>query len=117
DYLSYAIEEVLDNSIKFNREGGLVRLEVRRRNGTAEVVFCDTGEGIAEEQMELIFEPFYQGDMSTTRRHPGIGLGLTLAKKIVELHNGGVVVECRKNGEGVVCRISLPQSTSSCCSH
>ena len=115
DYLRHAIEEVLDNSIKFNREGGCVRVEVRACNGSVEVVVCDTGVGIAEEQMELIFEPFFQGDMSTTRRYPGVGLGLTLARKIVELHSGGVEVECRKKERGVLCRITLP-ATSPCCS-
>ena len=117
DYLEYAIEEVLDNSIKFNRRGGQVRLEVRRRNGSVELVVQDTGEGIPRDKLELIFEPFYQGDMSTTRKYPGVGLGLTLARKILELHRGSVAVECRKNGEGAVCRITLPQPTSSCCSH
>lgn|GEM_PF-2180889 len=107
-YLIYAVEQIIDNSIKFNKRGGLVRVSTHVRNGMVEIAVEDTGVGIAEENLERIFEPFYQEDSSTSRKYPGIGLGLTLARKIIEFHGGSIKIESMGRNRGCTCKVILP---------
>ncbi len=107
-YIIYALEQVIDNSIKFNRRGGVVKVNTRTVNGMVEIIVEDTGVGIAEENLERVFEPFYQEDSSASRRYPGIGLGLTLASKIVEFHGGRIHLESRGRNTGTRCTIAIP---------
>lgn len=103
-YLTYALEQIIDNAIKFNRRGGWVRVNTSARDGVVEIAVEDTGIGISEENMERIFEPFYQEDSSPSRKYPGIGLGLTLARKIIEIHRGSIRIE---KGQKEGCRFSV----------
>jgi signal transduction histidine kinase len=107
-YLVYAVEQIIDNSIKFNRRGGMVKVSASAMDGSIEIAIEDTGVGIAEENLERVFEPFYQEDSSSSRKYPGIGLGLTLAKKIIEFHGGSIKIESMGRGKGTRCRVILP---------
>lgn len=101
------LDNLLDNARKFTPGGGriVVRLEQDGTNAVLEVT--DTGIGIPSDQLERIFERFYQIDGSTTRRHGGTGLGLALVKAIVELHGGQVMVQSVL-GQGSTFTVSLP---------
>jgi signal transduction histidine kinase len=83
---------LLSNAVKFTPEGGRISLKASRRDGAVEVSVTDTGIGIAPEDQATIFEEFRQVGSDETRKQEGTGLGLTLAKKFVELHGGRIWV-------------------------
>lgn len=85
------LQNLLQNAIRHTPADGTVRVEARRRPGSVEVVVADTGEGIREQELERVFEPFWRGEPSRTG--PGSGLGLALAKRIVESLGGDIRVE------------------------
>jgi signal transduction histidine kinase len=93
--LKKAIVNLLDNAIKFNKKGGEVVVEIiyNEEDGFAEVSITDTGIGISDEHLDKVFDRFYQVDGSTTRRYGGIGLGLTMTKRIVEILGGEIKVK------------------------
>ncbi|MFQ6136242.1 MAG: sensor histidine kinase, partial [Candidatus Hydrothermarchaeales archaeon] len=93
DELKHVLLNLLDNAIKFNRKGGEVLIEAGQKGDVVEVSVSDTGIGIAEEHLEKVFDRLYQIDVSTTRKHGGIGMGLAVAKEIVEAHGGRIWVE------------------------
>ncbi|MDX9991154.1 MAG: ATP-binding protein [Anaerolineales bacterium] len=84
--ISWVISQLLDNAIKFTPEGGKVTLEIVRQENVVILNVRDTGIGIPPERETEVFEPFHQLDGSATRRYGGTGLGLTLARQIVEAH-------------------------------
>jgi len=86
---------------------GKVGVQVTSENGTFIVAVSDTGTGIAEADQQKVFEEFQQADSSSTRKKGGTGLGLTIAKKIVELHGGRIWVESNL-GQGSVFQFTLP---------
>lgn len=101
-----AARELIDNALKFTPEGGKVRLEVRGGSRPALVV-ADTGPGIPEHDLERMFDPFAQLDGTTTRRHGGLGLGLSLARGLACAMGGSVEGRSRP-GQGSVFTLSLP---------
>ncbi|MFQ6137425.1 MAG: sensor histidine kinase, partial [Candidatus Hydrothermarchaeales archaeon] len=107
DELKHVIINLLDNAIKFNRRGGKVLIEAGPQGNVVEVSVSDTGIGIAEEHLEKIFDRLYQVDISTTRKHGGIGMGLAVAKEIVEAHGGEITVKSEL-GKGSRFRFTLP---------
>ena len=98
---------LLSNAIKFTPEAGRVRMQARRTDNEAEFAVTDTGIGIRPEDRERIFQEFEQVEMSAERRFDGTGLGLTLAKKLVELHDGRIWVESEL-GKGSTFAFVLP---------
>ena len=88
----WLINQLLANAIKFNREGGTVTVSVDVVDKKIKTTITDTGIGIEPKKLKDIFEPFHQIDGSSTRKHGGTGLGLTLAKKILEAHNQDLLV-------------------------
>jgi signal transduction histidine kinase len=84
---------LLSNAVKFTPEGGRISLRASRKDGAVEIAVTDTGVGIAPEDQAAIFEEFRQVGHDETRKQEGTGLGLTLAKKFVELHGGRIWVE------------------------
>jgi len=99
---------LLSNAIKFTNEGGKVDLSVRCPDaGKIEFSVSDTGIGIAADQMGRLFQPFTQLDNSLSRRYAGTGLGLSLVRRIVELHGGSVSLESEVN-KGSCFTVSLP---------
>ena len=102
---------LLDNAIKFTPAGGWIELSVTRSpdHDWIEFAVIDTGIGIADADLNKLFQPFIQLDSSLSRNYGGTGLGLTLTKQIVELHNGSIRVES-KLGTGSCFIVRLPQT-------
>jgi two-component system, NtrC family, sensor kinase len=98
---------LLSNAVKFTPEGGRISLKAGRRDGMVEIAVTDTGIGIAPEDQAAIFEEFRQVGSDETRKQEGTGLGLTLAKKFVELHGGRIWVQSRV-GQGSTFTFTLP---------
>jgi len=98
---------LLSNAVKFTHEGGRIGLKAGRRDGMVEIAVTDTGIGIAAEDQAAIFEEFRQVGSDERRKQEGTGLGLTLAKKFVELHGGRIWVESQV-GQGATFTFTLP---------
>ncbi len=90
--VQWVINQLIDNAIKYTQPDGEVFLRVIPSNGDITVSVIDTGIGIDPARFEEMFEPFHQLDGSSTRKQGGTGLGLTLAKKIIEAHGSHLVV-------------------------
>ena len=105
---------LLSNAVKFTPAGGTVSASCAMVNGELEIRIDDTGRGISKDFLPHVFDMFRQGDPSTTRDVSGIGLGLNLVKRFVELHGG--TVDVRSDGEGsgasFVCRFPLHRPAS-----
>ena len=99
---------LLSNSIKFTPKGGKVDVLLRRVNSHVEIRVTDSGIGIAPEFLPHVFERFRQADSSTTRKHGGLGLGLSIVKHLVELHGGSVVAESDGKDSGSTFIVKLP---------
>ncbi len=97
--LPWAITHLLDNAVKFTSKGGNVHLGVNVDDVYVKVYVFDTGIGIAQEKIDEIFEPFHQLDGSSTRRYGGTGLGLAMARQIVDAHGSEIIVRS-KEGQG-----------------
>jgi hypothetical protein len=94
--------------IKFTPEGGRIWVELRRGDTGVHFVVRDTGQGIAPDLLPYVFDRFKQGDASAARRFGGLGLGLALAKHLVELHGGAVSVESPGEGRGATFTVNMP---------
>jgi signal transduction histidine kinase len=102
-----ALDNLIANSVKFTPPAGHVQVTVRRRGDEVEVVVADTGVGIPPQELERVFDRFYQVESHMTRRHGGMGLGLSIVKGMVELHGGRVWVESEV-GQGSRFTVVLP---------
>jgi signal transduction histidine kinase len=107
DLLNQVWTNLLHNSIKFTDEHGSITIRLQQKDGNALVQIIDTGSGISKEDQLHIFERFYKGDKSRNRNAAGSGLGLSIVKKIVELHQGTVEVESTI-GQGTTITVSIP---------
>ena len=99
---------LLSNAVKFTPEGGAVHLRICRVDGVVECVVTDAGPGISPDFLPSVFEPFRQADGSTTRRHGGLGLGLSIVKHLVEAHGGTVTAESSGGRQGATFIVRLP---------
>jgi signal transduction histidine kinase len=106
DWLTDAVTNVAANAIQYNVDGGQVRLTLERRDGKAELSIADTGVGISAADLPHIFDAFFRADPARSREAGGAGLGLALAKAIVERHGGAIRCDSRP-GEGTTVRITL----------
>ena len=102
---------LLSNAVKFTPEGGRIGINARQTNGAVEISVSDTGIGIAPEDQPKIFEEFRQVRSDYAHKVEGTGLGLTLAKKFVELHGGKIWVESEV-GKGSTFCFTLPERSS-----
>lgn len=107
DLLSQVWINLLHNSIKFTPPAGSVKVTLSPRGHQAEFRISDTGIGISEADRPRVFERFYKADPARTRSNGGSGLGLSIAKKIVELHGGTIEVKSTIN-EGTTFIVCLP---------
>jgi PAS domain S-box-containing protein len=98
--LLHILRNLLSNATKFNKEGGKVTVSAKEKEGMVEVCVSDTGIGIAEDQLDKIFERLYQVDSSSGRPYGGTGMGLAIAKEMVEAHSGKIWVESRPGKGG-----------------
>jgi len=106
--LQQIVWNLLSNAIKFTPKGGSVTVELRRLDGHAEIVVTDTGAGIPSDFLPDLFERFRQASAMTTRRHGGLGLGLSIAKHLTELHGGSIRASSRGEGKGATFVVTLP---------
>ena len=107
ELLSQVWINLIHNSIKFTPEGGSVKVALHRRADRLEVSVTDTGIGIPPEDQPHIFERFYKADKSRRRSEAGNGLGLSIAKKVVEIHRGTIAVRSQP-GAGAAFIVELP---------
>jgi signal transduction histidine kinase len=101
------LDNLISNAIRHTPSGGTVRLRVKDRRSEIEIEVQDSGEGIPPDELERIFDRFYQVEHHMTRRYGGMGLGLSIVKGLIELHGGRVWAES-KVGEGSRFVIVLP---------
>jgi PAS domain S-box-containing protein len=102
------ISNLVSNAVKFTPAGGRVTITLERQGRRAKLTVSDTGIGINPGFLPFVFDPFKQADSSTTRQHSGLGLGLAITKKLVELHGGGVTAQSGGAGQGASFSVSLP---------
>src|SRR5581483_63166 len=98
--LQQIVWNLLSNAVKFTIESGRVELALESDQDWVQIVVRDTGKGIDPEFLPYIFERFRQEDASSTRRHGGLGLGLSIVRYLVELHEGTIAATSRGTGLG-----------------
>jgi PAS domain S-box-containing protein len=103
---------LLTNAVKFTPKAGQVAVSLARVNSHLEVSVVDNGEGIDPAFLPHVFERFRQADASTTRRHGGLGLGLSIVRQLVELHGGSISALSEGAGKGATFRVVLPLTTA-----
>ena len=108
DRLQQVVWNLVSNAIKFTPAGGRVGVSLSRVGPSAVIRVADSGEGIASELLPFIFDRFTQGDVSVTRPHGGLGLGLSIVRHIVESHGGKVYAQSEGHGSGAVFAVHLP---------
>lgn len=106
--LQQVVWNLLTNAVKFTPRDGKIDVIVRRVNSHVEVLVQDSGAGIAPEFLPHVFERFRQADSSITRRHGGLGLGLSIVKHLIELHGGSVEAESDGLDRGSTFAVHLP---------
>ena len=110
--LQQIVWNLLSNAIKFTPADGQVVLALGKHGSNLEIIVSDNGAGIPEAFLPRIFDTFTQADPSSTRKHGGLGLGLAIVRKLVELHGGSVGVASEGPGRGAVFTVSLPLATA-----
>jgi signal transduction histidine kinase len=101
---------LLDNAVRFTPSGGRVTITASRRNGAVDVAVTDTGPGIAPEHLPRLFERFYRVDSARSRDEGGTGIGLAIARSVVEAHGGRIWAESEP-GKGSTFTFQLPVAT------
>lgn len=99
---------LLSNAMKFTPKGGRVQITVKRIESQARIIVSDTGEGITPEFLPQVFEPFRQADGSITKGQGGLGLGLAIVRRLVEMHGGAISVMSGGRGQGATFTVSIP---------
>lgn len=106
--LQQVVWNLLSNAIKFTHRGGRVRIELRRDGSAAELTVTDNGQGIRADFLPVIFDRFRQADVGPRRIHAGVGLGLSIARELVELHKGTIKAQSEGEGKGAALTVRLP---------
>jgi CheY-like chemotaxis protein/anti-sigma regulatory factor (Ser/Thr protein kinase) len=99
---------LLSNAVKFTPSGGIVNVIAQREGNEVRIDIVDTGIGIRAEFLPHVFDRFRQAEVASTRAHGGLGLGLAIAKELVELHAGQISVESEGPGRGTRFTIRMP---------
>ncbi|HLX63741.1 MAG TPA: ATP-binding protein [Planctomycetota bacterium] len=107
-WLQRAFWNVLSNSVKFTPNGGSVSIDISSDNASAFVRVADTGMGIEARHLPRIFESFGQTSQGTTRLHPGLGVGLSIARHVIEAHGGTIEAHSEGRDKGSVFTVTLP---------
>ncbi len=108
--LRRVLDNLVGNALKFTPAGGCVTVRLSRSMGMVKLQVADTGIGVPSDQLDRIFERFYQVDGSMTRKYGGVGLGLALVKSIIEAH-GGQVTAASQVGVGTTFTVLLPTTS------
>ena len=108
-HLANIVCNLLENAIKYSREVVTIRMDYRmREDGTMQISVADNGIGIAKADLRYVFDKFYRGDTTKDKAIPGIGLGLSYVKLLVEAHGGSISLDSTE-GEGTTFTILIPQ--------
>ena len=108
DRLQQIFWNLLTNALKFTPKGGIVEVSAERAGSEVTIAVVDSGEGIEPEALPFVFDLFRQADSSTTRRHGGLGLGLTLVRQLTTAHGGVVSAASTGPGQGATFTVRLP---------
>jgi signal transduction histidine kinase len=112
DRLRQVIWNLVSNAVKFTPAGGRVDVRVERTESQVDIIVADSGVGIPSACLPQLFQPFWQEDRRFSRTHGGLGLGLALVRRIVELHGGTVRAESPGRTGGATFTVVLPQWAS-----
>jgi signal transduction histidine kinase len=107
--LQQVVWHLVSNAIKFTPRGGLALVSVRSEGSDCEIGVTDTGTGIAQELLPFVFDRFWRADPSAEQRFSGLGLGLALAKRLVELHGGAITATSAGPNQGSTFTVTLPR--------
>ncbi len=107
--LQQVIWHLVSNAIKFTPRGGLALVTLRSEGSDCEISVTDTGTGIASDMLPFVFDRFWRGDTSPEQRFSGLGLGLALAKRLVELHGGTITATSGGPNQGSTFTVILPR--------
>ena len=110
DRLHQVVGNLIGNAVKFTRPGGRVHVAIAQTAEAVEILVTDTGVGIAPDMIPVIFDAFRTADASSTRRGSGLGLGLTIAERLVKLHEGTIHVQSAGKNSGAQFTVRLPLS-------
>jgi CheY-like chemotaxis protein/two-component sensor histidine kinase len=108
DRLQQVVLNLVSNAIKFTPQCGRVEARLERADAHLELIVKDTGQGISPEFLPHVFERFRQADSSVARAHGGLGLGLSITKRLVEMHDGSIHAESEGEGRGSTFTVKLP---------
>jgi signal transduction histidine kinase len=108
EHVELALANLLNNAIRFNAPGAHIEAELFRRGAEAWFRVRDRGIGLAAEDLERVFDPFYQVEDHMTRRHEGLGLGLSIVRGIAQAHNGRAWAESTGPGSGATFTLAVP---------
>jgi signal transduction histidine kinase len=108
--MAQVFDNLFSNAVKFSPEGGQVAVTLRTASGCAELCVSDSGIGIPEEEQQFLFQRFFRASSATDHDIPGTGLGLTIAKTIVEAHGGSIHCDSAR-GRGTTFRVRVPAET------
>jgi signal transduction histidine kinase len=106
--MTMALTNLLNNAMRFTPGGGKIELGLERHGSEAWMRVRDNGVGLPAEQLERVFDQFYQVEHHMTRRHEGMGLGLSIVRAVVRAHNGRVWAESLGADQGTTFTIALP---------
>ena len=109
DRLQQVVCNLLSNAVKFTPQNGRIAVRAEACEDHVRIDVTDTGPGISPELLPVIFERFRQGDLSVDKRKCGLGLGLSIARELVELHDGSLTAKSNGNGLGSTFSVILPQ--------
>ncbi|MGE5814783.1 MAG: ATP-binding protein, partial [Acidobacteriota bacterium] len=110
DRLQQVLWNLLNNAVKFTPSGGTITVNAQAGADGIEISVADTGRGIPATLLPHVFERFMQGDTRLGREHRGLGLGLSIARNIVEMHGGTISADSEGEGKGAVFRVNLPST-------
>ena len=109
--LRSAVENVLRNAVKYSKEETKVEISLKRNSKNAEITVRDYGDGVPENEIVNLFRPFYRVHTARDRKTGGIGLGLAIAERAVNAHNG--TISAKNMEDGLTVQINLPSVTQS----
>jgi signal transduction histidine kinase len=107
-HLMIVFRNLLNNALKYTPDGGQITWKIEAAEGTIQHTISDTGQGIPAQDLTHVFDRFYRVDQSHSREVPGVGLGLSLVRMIVEFYGGKITLESGGPGQGTTAHVAWP---------